>query len=231
MEGTEIRTLVRLEGRHWWYRERRALLSRQVAGLRPGRALDVGAAGGGNTLVLRGLGWSACALEYTEEGATAAAERGLPVVRADACHLPLADASVELVTALDVLEHIEDDRAAAREIHRVLLPGGHLVVTVPVDPRLWSAHDEAVGHVRRYTRKQIVRLLQDAGLEVELVRSWMVLLRPAVALRRQRSTGSDLSEPPALINAVLSAVVRVERLLPVGRMPGVSVLLRARRPT
>ena len=63
------------------------------------------------------------------------------------------------------------------------------------------------------------------------MRSWMVLLRPAVALRRQRSTGSDLSEPHALINAALSAVVRVERLLPVGRMPGVSVLLRARRPT
>nr|WP_269812915.1 class I SAM-dependent methyltransferase [Ornithinimicrobium sediminis] len=218
-----------MEGRHWWYRERRALLARAVADLEVGTSLDIGAAGGGNTLVLSGLGWSALALEHSGPGAVVASSRGLPVVRGDAHRLPFADRSLDLVTALDVLEHLQDDHAAARELHRVLRPGGRLVVTVPVDPRLWSAHDEAVGHVRRYTRPEILHLLTAAGLEVESVRSWMVLLRPAVALRRRRSTGSDLSRPPAWANAVLGAVVRMERHLPVGHLPGVSLLVRARR--
>jgi SAM-dependent methyltransferase len=230
VHDAEIGTLVALEGRHWWYRERRALLARAVADLEVGAALDVGAAGGGNTLVLSGLGWSALALEHSGPGAAVAASRGLPVVRGDAHRLPFADGSLDLVTALDVLEHLQDDHGAARELHRVLRPGGRLVVTVPVDPRLWSAHDEAVGHVRRYTRPEILHLLTAAGLEVESVRSWMVLLRPAVALRRRRSTGSDLSRPPAWANALLGAVVRTERHLPVGHLPGVSLLVRARRP-
>src|SRR5690606_29615886 len=148
--------------------------------------------------------------EYTPDGARYAAGRGLPVIRADATALPLADGSLDLVAALDVLEHIPDDGAAAREITRVLRPGGHLVVTVPCDPRLWSAHDEAVGHVRRYTREGIVGLLEGAGLTVVSVRSWMVLLRPAVALRRRYTSGSDLDDPAEWLNATLSSVVRLE---------------------
>ena len=69
MEGTEVRKLAALEDAHWWYRERRHLLAAAMRGLTPGRALDVGAAGGGNTRVLRDLGWSAAALEYGEDGA------------------------------------------------------------------------------------------------------------------------------------------------------------------
>lgn len=230
MEGTEIRKLVALEDRHWWYRERRELLAARVRGLAPGDALDIGAAGGGNTRVLRGLGWQVLALEFTAEGSEVAAERGLDVVRADAQQLPVADESVDLVTALDVLEHIPDDRRAAAEIHRVLRPGGRLVAAVPVDPRLWSPHDEAVGHVRRYTRDQFVRLLEGAGLQVLDARSWMVLLRPAVVLRRKVSTGSDLDDPHPLVNGVLGAAVRLERHLPVASLPGVSLLVTARRP-
>jgi SAM-dependent methyltransferase len=230
VEGAEISKLVLVEDRHWWYRERRELLRAQVAGLTPGTALDIGAAGGGNTRVLRDLGWRALALEYTSDGARYAAGRGLPVIRADATALPLEEASLDLVAALDVLEHIPDDGAAAREITRVLRPGGHLVVTVPVDPRLWSAHDEAVGHVRRYTREQVVDLLEGAGLDVVSVRSWMVLLRPAVALRRRFTSGSDLDDPARWLNGALSSVVRLERRLPVGSLPGVSLLVAARRP-
>ncbi len=85
MEATEIRKLAELEDRHWWYRERRALLARALrkAG-RPGRALDVGAACGGNTRVLKAHGWRPVALEYSESGAEVARERGLDVIRADA---------------------------------------------------------------------------------------------------------------------------------------------------
>jgi len=229
VEGTEVRKLVELEDRHWWYRERRSLLARAVKGLTPGDALDVGAAGGGNTRVLTRLGWRAAALEYGAEGAQVCHERGLAVVRADATALPLAPASLDLVVAFDVLEHIEDDAAAAKAIYEALRPQGTFLVAVPADPRLWSAHDVAVDHVRRYTREELVDLLVGAGFVLESVRSWMVLLRPAVALRRRSIGGSDLDNPPGWMNAALGAVVAAERVLPVGKLPGVSLLVRARR--
>ena len=230
MEGTEVRKLTQLEDRHWWYRERRRLVARAIEGLRPGTALDVGAAGGGNTRVLQRAGWTAAALEYGADGALVAAERGIPTVRGDATRLPFAAESLDLVVAYDVLEHIADDATAAKQIFELLRPGGTFLVAVPCDMRLWSAHDEAVGHVRRYSRDELLRLLTGAGFVLDDVRSWMVLLRPAVALKRRSSSGSDLDDPPGWLNAALGAVVATERRLPVGRLPGVSLLVTARRP-
>jgi SAM-dependent methyltransferase len=230
MEATEVRKLTELEDRHWWYRERRRLLARLVDGSGQGVALDIGAAGGGNTRVLRSLGWQAAALEYGEEGAQVCAERGIPVLRADATKLPVADESLDLVVAFDVLEHLEDDVSTAKGIFNALRPGGLFAVAVPADPKLWSAHDEAVGHVRRYTKAGLTGLLTGAGFELESVRSWNVLLRPVVWLRRKKSAGSDLEPLPALLNAGLFAVVATERWLPVGGLPGVSLVVKARRP-
>src|SRR5919205_1940599 len=176
MEGTEVRKLTELEDRHWWYRERRALVARAIRDLRPGVALDVGAAGGGNTRVLQAAGWSAAALEYGEEGARVCFERGIPVLRGDATRLPLAPASLDLVVAYDVLEHIDDDATAAKEVFELLRPGGLFLVAVPCDPGLWSAHDEAVGHVRRYTRPELLSLLAGGGLRIEEGRSSVGLL-------------------------------------------------------
>ncbi len=221
---------MRLEDRHWWYAERRDLLRRRARDLAPGLALDIGAAGGGNTRVLKALGWKVIALEFTREGGQSARERGLEVVRADAHHLPVASRAFDLVVALDVLEHLSDDRCAVAEVVRVLKPGGTLIASVPVDPGLWSAHDVAVGHLRRYRRPEFLALLESAGLEVVESRSWMVLLRPLVALHRRRSSGSDLDEPRAVVNTALGLVVRLERHLPVRRAPGVSVFVTARRP-
>lgn len=229
MEATEVRKLTELEDKHWWYRERRRLLARSVADLRPGTALDVGAAGGGNTRVLQGLGWRASALEYGEQGAQVCAERSIPVLRADATRLPLAPASLDLVVAFDVLEHLDDDKAAAAGVYEALKPGGTFLVAVPADPRLWSAHDDAVGHVRRYTRQTLGDLLTGAGFELEPMKSWNVLLRPVVALRRRSSSGSDLEHLPAFVNTALYAVIAAERYLPVGNLPGVSLLVRARK--
>ena len=126
MEGTEVRKLAALEDKHWWYAERRHLLAQMLKGRTPGKALDIGAAGGGNTRVLRALGWQASPLEYGPEGAEVCRDRGLPVMRADATLLPLADASLDLVSAFDVLEHLEDDDACVREVRRVLRPDGTL---------------------------------------------------------------------------------------------------------
>lgn len=229
MDRTEIRKLAELEDAHWWYRERRHLLARQIQGMTPGRAVDVGAAAGGNTRVLLEHGWDSIALEYSEDGAGLARERGLPVLRADALALPFHDASLDLVVAYDVLEHISDDDGAVQEFHRVLRPDATALIAVPADPRLWSAHDVAVGHVRRYTRETLVPLLERNGLDVDTIESWNVLLRPVVKWHRRKSIGSDQERMSPVLNSALRAVVAAERYLPVTSWPGVSLLVRARR--
>jgi SAM-dependent methyltransferase len=227
MEGTEVRKLAALEDGHWWYRERRHLLAQAIEGMPPGRALDVGAAGGGNTRVLRAHGWDAAALEYGSDGAEVAHGRGLPTMRSDATSLPLADDSLDLVVAFDILEHLVDDDAAVREVHRVLKPSGTYLVAVPADPRLWSSHDEAVHHVRRYTRTTLVTLLERGGFDVTSVMSWNVLLRPVVAMRRRAKSGSDLEDLHPVVNLGLRTIITAERSLPVKGLPGVSLFVRA----
>jgi SAM-dependent methyltransferase len=231
VDTAELQLLTSLEDRHWWYKERRAILRRELRRLPgPGRALDIGAAGGGNTRVLKAHGWQALALEYSDSAAEVARSRDIRVMRADARQLPVRSGSCGLVTAFDVLEHIDEDYLAAGEVARVLRPGGTALIAVPCDMALWSAHDDAVGHVRRYSRPELASLVEKAGLTIEALWSWNVLLRPAVALRRKSSAGSDLGEVSPLVNRALTAVIVAERYLPVRSWPGVSLMLRARRP-
>lgn len=231
MDEGEIRRSAALEERHWWYAGRRALVRRLVAPLPPGRAVDVGCGTGGNTAVLRDLGWTVTGVDPSPVAAPLAARRGFPVVRADARRLPLRDGVVDLVLSTDVWEHVDDDAAVAAETARVLRPGGRALVAVPCSMKLWSGHDVALGHVRRYERDQLERLLEGAGLAVVDVRSWNVLLRPVARLRRRRrvTDESDLEPVPALVNAGLRAVVGSERVLPVGRLPGISLVARAEK--
>ncbi|MER5622140.1 class I SAM-dependent methyltransferase [Streptosporangium sp. NPDC002544] len=231
MEATQIRRTVEVEDRHWWYRERRAILARELRRIStPGRALDIGAAGGGNTRVLIEYGWDALAADYSETAVELARERGLQAVHADARDLPLPDMRFDLVLAFDVLEHIEEDHKAVRELVRVLQPGGTALITVPCDMALWSAHDVASCHVRRYTRDGLNSLLTGEGLIIDRMWSWNVLLRPVVAWRRRRISGSDVTEMPYLANMGLGAIIAAERYLPLKSLPGVSLIVRAHRP-
>ncbi len=132
MDAAEIQKLTVLEETHWWYKERRAVLDRELRQLaRPGLALDIGAAGGGNTKVTLARGWQAVAADYSVTAVRAAQRRGLDVVRADARELPVRSGSCDLVVAFDVLEHIEEDYLVLAEVGRVLKPGGTVLIAVP----------------------------------------------------------------------------------------------------
>jgi len=230
MDTAELELLTSIEDRHWWYKERRAILGRELRSLPgPGVALDIGAAGGGNTRVLAKHGWQALALEYSASAAGVARARNVPVIRADARELPVRSESCGVVTAFDILEHIQEDYLAAAEIARALRPGGTALIAVPCDMALWSAHDDAVGHVRRYTRDELSALVEKSGLTIERLWSWNVALRPVVAMRRKAATGSDLEQVPPLVNLVLTSIIVAERYLPLKSAPGVSLILRARK--
>ncbi|MEZ0580897.1 class I SAM-dependent methyltransferase [Nocardioides sp. MH1] len=232
MDDEEIAKSAALEERHWWYAERRAMVRRTAAAWPAGRALDVGCGGGGNTAVLRDLGWSVTGLEHSPAGAAAAASRGLDVVRGDATRLPFADASLDLVMSTDVWEHIEDDRLVAGEAARVLRPGGRLLVAVPCSMKLWSGHDLALGHYRRYERDGLARLVTGVGLEIDDLWSWNVLLRPVVRARRRgkHESESEMEQVNPVLNAGLRTAVALERVLPLRRLPGVSLVVAAHRP-
>ncbi|MBC7595562.1 MAG: class I SAM-dependent methyltransferase [Kineosporiaceae bacterium] len=230
MDPVEIKQMAEIEENHWWFRERRALIARELKNLPTGCALDIGAAAGRNTTVLEEAGWQSFALEYDESGAALAKSRGINVMRGDATRLPVPDNHFDLAISYDVLEHIADDVAVVEEIKRVLKPGGHVLIAVPADPRLWSEHDVAVSHLRRYTRESLSKLFEEAGFVIEEVKSWNVLLRPVVAWKRRRpsNTGSDIKAVSAPLNRALHIVVAMERYLPTGKLPGVSLMLRAR---
>jgi SAM-dependent methyltransferase len=219
--------MANLEDDHWWFRERRHLIARAIEGLSPSRALDIGAGAGGNTRVLEAAGWKATALEVSDAGVELARARGLDAVQGDARAIPFPNDHFGLLVAYDVLEHIEQDDQVVAEIARVVRPGGRVLIAVPADPSLWSAHDDAVGHVRRYTRAELVALFDNQRFRVDEVRSWNVLLRPVVAVRRKSVTDNDLTPLPRLVNAGLSAIIKAERFLPVGNRPGVTLLLNA----
>ncbi|MGC5032749.1 class I SAM-dependent methyltransferase [Micromonospora sp. DT229] len=233
MDLSELRKITDLEDRHFWYRERRAILARELKRIgppRPGaRALDIGAAGGGNTRVISEHGWRALATDYSEDVVATARQRGVDAIFADARDLPVESDAYGFVSAMDVLEHIEEDHLVTQEIARVLEPNGTAFITVPCSMSLWSAHDTAVGHVRRYDRRQLTRVIEGAGLVIDRMWSWNVLLRPVVALRRRQSAGSDMEELPALVNGALTAVLVAERYLPVKSLPGVSLMVRAHK--
>ncbi len=148
---------------------------------------------------------------------------------------------MDAVLALDLLEHLPDDAAAAREFARVLRPGGILLLTVPACPELWSEHDEALDHLRRYRAARLRKVLAEAGLSIEKLSPVITtLLLPIAALRviqRLLPRKADAPEtafiiPPRPVNWLLTAILRLERLwlrrfnLPVG----VSLVAVARRP-
>jgi SAM-dependent methyltransferase len=242
MDAHEHERLAHFEEWYWWHRGRQAIVERLVARYAPpgARILDVGCGTGATTLGLRRFG-PIFGLDVGEHALRVARARGLAVARASAERLPARPGAFDLVVALDVLEHLEDDVAAAREILGALRPGGCLLATVPAYPFLWSGHDEALGHRRRYLRPRLVASLERAGFEIALctyamgsilpaavvVRLWERCVRRAPA-RRQ----SGYVAVPAALNALLTWITAAEsRLLPGLRLPfGLSIAAVARRP-
>lgn len=177
--------------------------------------------------MLRDHGWNATALDFSAVGPQICHQRGIPAVRADATQLPVRTQSLDLVVAFDMLEHIDNDGDVVREVHRVLRPGGRLLIAVPSDPTLWSAHDEAVLHKRRYTAETLTEVIAGNQFRIMNMWSWNVLMRPMLKVRRHRLKSSDLDDVPALVNGILGCIIRLERYLPVSRAPGASLFAEA----
>lgn len=187
MRPAAFEQFARLEREHWWFRGRRRvyleLLRGALGGTAPRRVLDVGAGVGGFLEELGALGGALHCTERDPEAARLCRERGLArCLRADATALPYADESFDLVTLFDVLEHLDDDRAALGEVLRVLAPGGLVLVSAPAHPWLFSQNDVVAGHRRRYTRGGLRARFEESGLHLVRLTYANALLFPAIAL-------------------------------------------------
>lgn len=233
----------RLEDRHWWFEGRRRVirevLQRHLLPRAQRRVLDVGCGTGGMFPLLSEFG--------EVDGAEASpdalerARRKFPMRRIEACALPgaLPTGTWDVVTAFDVIEHLDEPIAALRTMYSRLPWDGQVVVTVPAFQFLWSRHDDANHHRRRYSRLQLVSELSSAGLKVTFVSYYNTLLFPAVAgvrllekLLPSRAGGdTDLAETKEPLNGVLTTLFGAERLA-VGRarLPfGVSLIAVAQK--
>jgi SAM-dependent methyltransferase len=226
------------EDRHWWYRGRRTVIERVVEALGlPARAriLDAGCGSGRNMVELARHG-TVTGVELSETSVALARERGSgEVVAGSVLEMPFADGSFDLAVSLDVVEHLDDDLAALRELRRVVRPGGALLVTVPAYQWLWSGHDVINHHCRRYTRRSLQRAAEQAGWQQVRTTYFNSLLLPVAILLRildrinKKPTESslDLWVPPEPINWVLERPLALEAALidRGGRIPaGLSLL-------
>ncbi|HEX6046167.1 MAG TPA: class I SAM-dependent methyltransferase [Pyrinomonadaceae bacterium] len=165
--------LYEVEQSHWWYIGRRRIIAgfveqicRQVTDRRP-RILDVGCGTGANLLLLSKYG-QAEGVDVSEDALAFCRARGLDKVRLGAGEeLPYEDGTFDLVTAFDVVEHMDDDLAGLTEMRRVLRPGGRVLLFVPTFMFLWGLQDEVSNHRRRYRLPELRRVLEEAGFEVE----------------------------------------------------------------
>jgi SAM-dependent methyltransferase len=228
---------------HFWFRSRRRLVVRALRRHFPGMRslLDVGC---GTGFVLEGVrhqcpGVRLAGCDITIE-ALARGKQRLPDVfwfEAFADSLPFEE-EFDVVTALDVLEHVDRDEESLSALFRAIVPGGGLVVTVPQHPWLWSAVDDFSCHRRRYTRSELLRKARAAGFDIVRCTSCFTLTLPAVVASRllsRRGAFDPAAELrlPRVLNACLNVLQECESwLIEIGlSLPvGSSLLMVARRP-
>ena len=242
MESELIQAEQRLEDEYWWFVGRRTILDRMLSYFvgRSALAVDVGCGSGRNLEILARHCDRVVGLDFSPTAVRLAAGRGFTVFRASGDALPLATSSAHLLTALDVLEHMADDVAALAECHRVLRPGGHLLLAVPAYRFLWSEHDEALGHRRRYIASELHIKLNHSGFEV-LKRSYVVFFPFAAILGYRLFRGIFPKNPlapkashvevPGLLNRLFISLLALEAsLLRKVNLPfGSSIVVVARK--
>lgn len=231
------RMFFEVQKSHWWFVTKKKIvldmIERYLINEKKDKVLDIGCGSGLMLNALENIGdaygmdMSPEAISFSKEVFNGTVKQGsLPD------HVPYEDHTFSLITALDVIEHIDDDVESLKAIYSLLMPGGKMVLTVPAYMFLWSPFDDMNQHKRRYTRSELNRKLQEAGFTVEKITYYNTLLFPIVYVVRKlnnmlnRDGSSDIDMPNRLVNSILALIFGFEKyLLRFTNLPfGVSVL-------
>lgn len=213
------------EEHYWWFVGRRAIvfdLIRRYAMDRMGRIiLDAGCGSGFLTDKLQAFG-KVCAIDFSHHALQLAYRRGVRLLANGSLDtLPFRDQKFDIITSLDVLEHLDDDMNAMSELNRICKNDGKLVIFVPAFQFLWSGEDNVSEHRRRYTRKELACKLQTAGFSIDFLSYVNMFLFPVVTcvilfdrfFRPARLNESNMRPLPFTLNRILSVIFRTEAIL------------------
>jgi SAM-dependent methyltransferase len=241
MDKTLYTQLSLNEDKHWWFVGRRkiieAILDKFFKKSTDNNILEIGCGTGGNLALLCSYGKLAAVESFDEAIEIAIKKNICPVHKGSIPGNLILEDKFDLICMLDVLEHIEEDSAAANYAAAQLNPNGMLLMTVPAYMFLWSAHDEIHHHKRRYTRSELEAILIKNGLKIKYSSYFNTFLFPIVFLARlagkllNKEEASDVSMPSPLVNLTLQSIFQLEKfILKMTALPfGVSILVIAEK--
>ncbi len=247
MEPILYEKFFRYADSNWWFLGRRKIILSllQQAGFtknHPKKILDLGCGTGSTLASLKDWGW-AVGLDNSPLALAYSRQRGVgPLVEASAQELPFKEGSFDLIVGLDILEHLEDDLQALREIFRTLKPSGYVLITVPAFDFLWSQHDQVNLHRRRYVLTQLCSQIEAAGFQLLRATYMNTLLffpiylirwfKNNMMVRPKKGPLSDVRGHWPWVNSLLYFIFSLEaKILSFINLPvGVSCLGLARKP-
>jgi len=246
MQQHTYEIMNRVEDKHWWFVGRRAILESFLGTIRNElktqnsklKILDVGCGTGANLEMLANFGEPE-GVDVSDDALEFCKAKGLKVHKGLAEELPFEDESFDVVTALDVVEHLDDDIGGLREMNRVMKKSGRALIFVPAFMWLWGVQDDVSNHRIRYTKKQIVERLEKSGFEIERATyaNW-TFFAPILAGRTlMKITGikpeSENNVNVSALNGIFGKIFSAEKLwLKNFDFPfGVSIVITARKKT
>ncbi|MES3005126.1 MAG: class I SAM-dependent methyltransferase [Patescibacteria group bacterium] len=223
MQINHYQTLYDSEKTHWWYRVRREfvhkLINEYFAGRNDLSILDVGCGTGALMKELEVYG-EVFGVDFSEQAVDFCKSRGIKNIKRSIMEELLhEDKTFDLVLALDVLEHIPDDKKGLSEIYRVLKPGGVVIIFVPAFSFLWGVTDVVSQHFRRYTKPEIIRAAESTNFKVLYSSYFNFLLFPPILLARfitnlfRLKISSENHTGSGLLNSMLYFIFRSELFL------------------
>lgn len=221
MSEEEITRMFAVEKNHWWFQSKNGfvthLLEKEQGG--PKMILDAGCGTGMNLMFLEKFG-RCYGCDAVQTALKFCLKNNLKkLVCCDLEHMPFQPKKFDLITVLDVIEHVAAPSTVLSQLKTLLKDDGKVIITVPAFKILWGQHDEALSHFRRYSKKEFRCILDDAGFEIQSLGYYFcfpfILAAPIRIIRRimksaSRYESDTVKIPPAALNGFLKWLLKVE---------------------